>query len=72
MQSNGSRDKTSGVPVKEQVSFRIAGEVKELMDRLATQEHRTIANLTEKLVLERLRDLGFLDAKFQPIKGKKP
>lgn len=54
--------------VKEQVSFRIAAEVKDLMERIASGEHRTIANLTEKLVLERLRELDYLDENFQPIK----
>jgi len=71
MLSNGPDDKTTGVPVKEQVSFRIAAEVKEVMERLATQEHRTIANLAEKLILERLRDLNLLDDQFMPEKPKK-
>ncbi len=71
MQSNVPKDKSNGVPVKEQVSFRIAAEVRELLERLAAQEHRTIANLAEKLILERLRELGHLDEKFQPMKGKK-
>ena len=59
-----------GLPVKEQVSFRIALEIKTLMERIAYSEHRTIANLTEKLVLERLRELGYLDEQFQIIKKK--
>ena len=59
-----------GAIVKEQVSFRVAPEVKELMEQMAASEHRTIANLTEKLVLERLRDMGLLDKNFQPIKKK--
>jgi folate-dependent phosphoribosylglycinamide formyltransferase PurN len=59
-----------GTIVKEQVSFRVAPEVKELMEQIAASEHRTMANLTEKLVLERLRDIGLLDEQFQIIKKK--
>ena len=59
-----------GPIVKEQVSFRVAPEVKELMERISASEHRTVANLTEKLVLERLRDIGLLDEQFQIIKKK--
>ncbi len=59
-----------GAVVKEQVSFRVAPEVRELMEQIAASEHRTMANLTEKLVLERLRDMGLLDEDFKPVKEK--
>ena len=59
-----------GTIVKEQVSFRVAPEVRELMEQIAASEHRTMANLTEKLVLERLRDMGLLDDDFKPTKEK--
>jgi hypothetical protein len=59
-----------GAIVKEQVSFRVAPEVRELMEQIAASEHRTMANLTEKLVLERLRDIGLLDDDFKPTKEK--
>jgi len=59
-----------GAIVKEQVSFRVAPEVRELMEQIAASEHRTMANVTEKLVLERLRDMGLLDEDFKPAKEK--
>jgi hypothetical protein len=34
------------------------------------EEFRTVANVTEKLICERLRDLGFLDTEFNPAEGE--
>jgi hypothetical protein len=38
-----------------------------MMEAIATKEFRTIGNLAEKLICERLRDLGFLDDNFNPM-----
>ena len=51
--------------MKENVSLRIPPHVKEIIDEIAEREYRPLANVIEKLLLERLRDLGYLDEKFQ-------
>ena len=56
--------------MKETVSLRVPAHVKEILEEMAQKEYRTLANVMEKLIMERLRDLGFLDERFQ-AKGKK-
>jgi hypothetical protein len=56
--------------LKEQVGCRVESSVKKILEEIAKKEFRTVANVTEKLICERLRDLGFLDKDFQPIEGK--
>jgi hypothetical protein len=56
--------------LKEQVGCRVESSVKKILEEIAKKEVRTVANVTEKLICERLRDLGFLDKDFEPIEGK--
>jgi hypothetical protein len=56
--------------MKEQISLRIDPEVKKLMEEMASKEIRSLGNVAEKLILERLRDMGLLDEHFQTIKKK--
>ena len=56
--------------LKEQVGCRVESSVKKILEQIAKKEFRTVANVTEKLICERLRDLGFLDKDFEPIEGK--
>lgn len=56
--------------LKEQVGCRVESSVKKILEEIAKKEFRTVANVTEKLICERLRDLGFLDKDFEPIEGK--
>lgn len=56
--------------LKEQIGCRVETHVKRILEQIAKDEFRTVANVTEKLICERLRDLGFLDTDFQPIQGK--
>jgi hypothetical protein len=56
--------------LKEQVGCRVESSIKKILEEIARKEFRTVANVTEKLISERLRDLGFLDKDFQPIEGK--
>ena len=56
--------------LKEQVGCRVESSVKKILEGIAKKEFRTVANVTEKLICERLRDLGFLDKDFEPIEGK--
>jgi predicted transcriptional regulator len=56
--------------LKENVSLRLPSEVKKILDEIAEKEYRPLANVMEKLILERLRDLGYLDEKFQ-LKDRK-
>ena len=56
--------------MKETVSLRVPAHVKEILEEMAAKEYRHLANVMEKLILERLRDLGYLDEKFQG-KGRK-
>jgi len=58
--------------LKEQIGCRVEPEVKEILDRIAATEFRSLGNLVEKLIYERLRDLGYLDENFRPVKEKKP
>jgi hypothetical protein len=53
--------------LKEQIGCRAEPHVKEIMEKIASKEFRTLANLAEKLICERLRDLGYLDENFNPI-----
>jgi hypothetical protein len=53
--------------LKEQIGCRVEPHVKKIMDEIALKEFRPIANLAEKLICERLRDLGYLDDNFKPI-----
>lgn len=57
-------------PMKEQISLRIDPEVKKLMEDIASKEVRSLGNVAEKLILERLRDMGLLDEDFKPTKEK--
>ncbi len=54
--------------MKEQISCRVEPEVKKVLAQLASKEFRTLGSLVEKLICERLHDLGYLDEKFQPKK----
>ena len=56
--------------LKEQVGCRVESSVKKILEEIAKKEFRTVANVTEKLVCERLRDLGFLNKDFEVIEGK--
>ena len=46
-------------------------QVKKILDEITEKEYRPLANVMEKLILERLRDLGYLDEKFQVRRIKK-
>ena len=61
----------AGDKLKEQIGCRVEPHIKKILDEIATKEFRSIGNLTEKLICERLRDLGYLDETFKPI-VKKP
>jgi len=56
--------------LKEQVGCRVESSVKKIIEAIAKKEFRTVANVTEKLICERLRDLGLLDKDFEPVEGK--
>ena len=56
--------------LKEQVGCRVESSVKKILEEIAKKEFRTVANVTEKLICERLRDLGHLNKDFEPIEGK--
>ena len=56
--------------LKEQIGCRVEPHVKSILERIATKEFRSIGNLVEKLICERLRDLGYLDDKFNPLQKK--
>jgi hypothetical protein len=56
--------------LKEQVGCRVESSIKKILEEIAKKEFRTVANVTEKLICERLRDLGFLDKDFQQIEPK--
>jgi hypothetical protein len=56
--------------LKEQVACRVPPDVKEILEKIAKREYRYIGNVVEKLLLERLRDLGYLDDEFKVKKGK--
>jgi hypothetical protein len=56
--------------LKEQIGCRVEDHVKRILEKIAKAEFRTVANVAEKLICERLRDLGFLDEDFLPIEGK--
>ena len=56
--------------LKEQVGCRVESSVKKILEEIAKKEFRTVANVTEKLICERLRDLGHLDKDFEPVEGK--
>jgi hypothetical protein len=49
--------------LKEQVGCRVESSVKKILEGIAKKEFRTVANVTEKLICERLRDL-------EPVEGK--
>ena len=57
--------------VKEQIGCRVEPHVKKILDEISKKEFRTIANLSEKLICERLQDLGYLDENFMPIEKAK-
>ena len=56
--------------MKEQIGCRVEPHVKKILEDIASKEFRTVANLTEKLICERLRDLGYLDDDLKPINKK--
>jgi len=56
--------------LKEQIGCRVEPHVKKILEDIASKEFRTVANLTEKLICERLRDLGYLDDDLKPINQK--
>jgi hypothetical protein len=57
--------------LKEQIGCRVEPHVKDILDKIAKREFRSIGNLVEKLICERLRDLGYLDDSFN-LREKKP
>jgi hypothetical protein len=57
--------------LKEQIGCRVETHVKRILEQIAKDEFRTVANVTEKLICERLRDLGFLNSEFNPV-GREP
>lgn len=59
---------SGGRTLKEQIGCRVEPEVKKVLEQIASKEFRTLGNLVEKLICERLHDLGYLDEKFQPNK----
>ncbi len=54
--------------LKEQIGCRVESHVKKILEEIAKKEFRTLGNLAEKLICERLKDLGHLDQHFEPIK----
>jgi hypothetical protein len=56
--------------LKEQIGCRVEPHVKKILEEIASAEFRSIGNLTEKLICERLRDLGYLDESFNPVNKK--
>ena len=54
--------------LKEQIGCRVEPNVKKILDEIAGREFRTLGNLVEKLIYERLRDMGYLDEVFKPVK----
>ena len=59
--------------MKEQIGCRVEAHVKKILDEIAKKEFRTLGNLAEKLICERLQDLGYLDENFKPnAKGGPP
>ena len=54
--------------LKEQIGCRIEPHIKMILEKIAQKEFRSMANLAEKLICERLRDLGYLDEHFKPVK----
>ena len=56
--------------LKEQIGCRVEPHVKKILDEIATKEFRSTGNLVEKLICERLRDLGYLDDNFNSILKK--
>ncbi|MBU2498450.1 MAG: hypothetical protein KKE57_06095 [Proteobacteria bacterium] len=56
--------------LKEQIGCRVEVHVKRILENIAKKEFRTVANVAEKLICERLKDLGFLDNDFGPLKGQ--
>ena len=59
--SNGDRG------LKEQIGCRLESHVKRLLEEIAKNEFRTVANVAEKLICERLRDMGLLNKDFSPV-----
>ena len=62
------RDSNEARALKEQICFRIDEDVKKLLEKLATKEVRSIGNFVEKLVLQRLHELEYLNEDFKLIK----
>jgi hypothetical protein len=58
--------------LKEQIGCRVETCIKRVLEKIAKDEFRTVANVAEKLICERLRDMGYLDKDFQPIESKSP
>ena len=56
--------------MKEQIGCRVEPHIKKILEDIASEEFRTVANLAEKLICERLRDLGYLDDELRPINKK--
>jgi hypothetical protein len=56
--------------LKEQIACRVPPEIKEIIEGIAKREYRPLGNVVEKLLLERLRDLGYLDDELQVKKAK--
>ena len=53
--------------LKEQIGCRVETHVKRILEKIAKDEFRTVANVAEKLICERLRDLGLLGKDFGAI-----
>jgi len=53
--------------LKEQIGCRVETHVKRILEKIAKDEFRTVSNVAEKLICERLRDMELLDEDFGPI-----
>lgn len=54
--------------LKEQIGCRVEPNVKKILEEISAKEFRTLGNLVEKLIYERLRDMGYLNETFKPVK----
>ena len=70
MMSIKGRHSNEDRTLKEQIGCRVEPHVKEILEEIAKREFRSMGNLAEKLICERLRDLGYLDEDFQRVTKK--
>jgi len=53
--------------LKEQIGFRVETHIKRILEKIAKDEFRSVANVAEKLICEQLRGMGLLDKDFLPV-----